>query len=56
MFIVYMECMNKGYYTPNQKLTCFVLYLEIINTFLKKIIYASYNKSSEEFKNSIEKG
>ena len=25
----------RGYYTPNQKLTCFVLYLKIINTFLK---------------------
>ena len=25
----------KGYYTLNQKLTCFVLYLKIINTFLK---------------------
>ena len=22
----------KGYYTPNQKLTCFMLYLKIINT------------------------
>ena len=27
----------KGYCTPNQKLACFVLYLKIINTFLKII-------------------
>ena len=26
-----------GYCTPNQKLACFVLYLKIINTFLKTI-------------------
>ena len=26
----------KGHCTPNQKLACFVLYLKIINTFLKK--------------------
>ena len=26
----------KGYYTPNLKLVCFVLYLKIINTLLKK--------------------
>ena len=25
----------RGFCTPNQKLTCFVLYLKIINTFLK---------------------
>ena len=25
----------RGYYTPNQKLACFVLYLKIINTFLQ---------------------
>ena len=25
----------RGYYTPNLKLACFVLYLKIINTFLK---------------------
>ena len=29
---------------PNQKLSCFVLYLKIINTFLKNNIYASYSK------------
>ena len=34
----------KGYYTTNQKLACFVLYLKIINTFLKNDIYASYSK------------
>ena len=27
-----------GYYTHNQKLACFVLYLEFINTFLKNNI------------------
>ena len=26
----------KGYYTPNLKLACFVLYLKIIITFLEK--------------------
>ena len=30
----------RGYYTPDEKLACFVLYLKIINTFFK-IIYAS---------------
>ena len=34
------------------KLACFVLYLKIINIFLK-IIYASYSKLSKELKNSI---
>ena len=29
--------------TPNQKLACFVLYLKIINTFLKNYIHASYS-------------
>ena len=38
----------REYYTPNQQLTCFVLYLEIINTFLKYNIYASYSKLSKE--------
>ena len=28
-----------GYCTPNQKLACFVLYLKIIDTFLKNDIY-----------------
>ena len=42
----------RGYYTPNQKLACFVLFLKIINTFLK-IIYAPYSKLSKELKNSI---
>ena len=41
-----------GYYTPNQKLACFVLYLKIINTFLKNNI-ASHSKLSKELKNSI---
>ena len=26
----------RGYCTPNQKLSCFVIYLKIINTFYKK--------------------
>ena len=29
---------RRGYYIPNQKLACFVLYLKIINTFLKNNI------------------
>ena len=35
--LTYLEENNslRGYYTPNQKLACFVLYLKIINTFLK---------------------
>ena len=41
----------QGYCTTNQKLACFVLYLKIINTFLK--IYARYSKLSKEFKNGI---
>ena len=40
----------RGNCTPNQKLTCFVLYLKIINTFLKN---ASYSKLSEELKKGI---
>ena len=31
-------CLLRGYYIPNQKLACFVLYLEIIDTILKKNI------------------
>ena len=31
----------KGNCTPNQKLACFVLYLKIINTLKKIIMYAS---------------
>ena len=39
--------------TPKaSKLACFVLYLKIINIFLKKT-YASYSKLSKELKNSI---
>ena len=30
---------SRGYYTPTQKLACFVLYLKIINTFLKNNIF-----------------
>ena len=42
----------RGYSTPIPKLSCFVLYLEIIKTFLK-IICASYSKLSKKLKNSI---
>ena len=42
----------RGNCTPNQKLTCFVLYLKIINTFLKT--NESYSKLSRKLKNSIE--
>ena len=35
------------------KLACFVLYLKIINIFLKNNIYTSYSKLSKELKNSI---
>ena len=39
-----MELLNvylplTGYYTPNQNLACFALYLKIINTFLKNDIW-----------------
>ena len=44
----------KGVLHPNQKLVCFVLYLKIINTFLKNNIHASYSKLSKELKNGIE--
>ena len=50
-----------GYCTPNQKLPCFVLYLNIIHIFFWKkktttttTIYASYIKLSKELKNSID--
>ena len=33
------ELVIKGVLHPNQKLTCFVLYLKIINTFLKNNIF-----------------
>ena len=32
------ECEIKGYYTPNQKVACFVLYRKIISTLLKNNI------------------
>ena len=35
-----------------KKLTCFVLYLKIINIFMKK--NATYDKFSKELKNAIE--
>ena len=43
----------KGYCTFNQKLACFVLYLNIINILFLKMIYASYIKLFKELKNSI---
>ena len=43
----------RGYCTPNQKLACFVLYLKIITTFVKKYIYALYSKLYKELKNGI---
>ena len=51
--IWYHICFSLRGCTPNQKLACFVLYLKIINTFLKKIMYASYSKLSKELKNGI---
>ena len=45
--------MLRGYCTHNKKLACFVLYLKVINTFVK-ITYASYSKLSKELKNGIE--
>ena len=45
---------SSAYCTPNQKLACFVLYLKIINTFLKDYIYASYSKFYKELKTGIE--
>ena len=38
---------------PNKKLACFVLYLKIINTYLKMLLYASYSKLSKELRNGI---
>ena len=46
----------REYCTPNQKLASFVLYLKIMNTFLKDDICihdASHSKLSRELKNSI---
>ena len=37
------------YYIPNLKLACFVLYLKMINTFVKM----TFSKLSKELKNSI---
>ena len=42
----------RGYCTPNLKLSCFVCYLKVINTFFEKIMHAS--KLSMELKNGIE--
>ena len=41
----------RGYCNPNQRLAYFVLYLKIINTFLKN--YASYSKLSKELENGM---
>ena len=43
----------RGYYTSNLKLACFVCCLKIINI-LRKLIYASLSKMSEELKDGIE--
>ena len=50
MPVVSQKC--DWYYTPNQNLACFVLYLKIINIFLK-IMYASVSKLFKEPKNCI---
>ena len=50
--ILELKILLRGNCTPNQKLTCFVLYLKIINTFLKT--NASHSKLSREYKSSIE--
>ena len=42
----------RGNCTPNQKIACFLLYLKIINTFLKKYMYLN-SKLSKELKNNI---
>ena len=49
----YTKSINaRGYYSPNQKLKCFVFHLKIINTLNW---YASYNnKLSKELKNSFQ--
>ena len=41
-----------GVLHPNQKLACFVLYLKIINTFLKNNMHP-IKKLSKELKSSI---
>ena len=43
----------RGYYTSNQKLACSVIYLQIINTFLKFSI-CLFSVLSKELKNSKE--
>ena len=57
-----MKCTNqnlvridlRGYYTSYQKLACFVLYLNIMNNFLKNKV-CIYNKTLfKELKNGIE--
>ena len=45
------EVTLRGYCTPDQKLACFVLYLKIINIFLKNSISS---KLAKELKNGIE--
>ena len=51
-FYIFILFVFRGCYTPNQKLACFVLYVKIINTFLKN--NASGSKLSKELKNGIE--
>ena len=54
VFINYFWNMTalRGYCISNQKFACFVLYLKIINTFMKNNI--SYSKFSKKLKNGIE--
>ena len=43
----------RGYCTSYQKLACFVLYLKIINNFLKNKVYILKKKLFKELKNGI---
>ena len=50
---------ERGYYTRNLKLSCFLCYLKIIYSFVClclfwKVIYTSQNKLSKELNNGIE--
>ena len=52
-FLTYPMDILRGYCTSYQKIACFVLYLEIIDNFLK-ITYASYSNLFKELKSGIE--
>ena len=49
-FWICKPALFRGHYSPNQNLACFMLYLKIMNTLLKKKIYASYSKLAKELK------